>query len=148
MNNHVLSLLLASAVAPISVFAEGGIGIADTPGEIDRIDPGVEAVIRMNAADPTYDVWKHIRDDISEGRKPGPINIQRYPGGMPWVGIPTFFNLPVALTPEDLKAGEVEVAILGAEFYNSARVQSYGPTEMRASTKSEIYHAWGSWVIP
>jgi arginase family enzyme len=29
-------------------------------------------------------------------------------------GIPTFFKLPIALTPEDLKAGDVDVAIIGA----------------------------------
>ena len=54
------------------------------------------------------------RDDLKEGRDPGPINIQRYPGGMTPQGIPSFFRLPVAMTPDDLRAGQVEVAILGA----------------------------------
>lgn len=144
------NLLTAAAIAAFlpALAAAQSTGTADHPGEIDPIDEGVDPVILMNPDDPTYDVWKKFRSDLSEGREPGPINIQRYSGGMPWIGIPTFFNLPVALTPEDLKAGDVEVAILGAEFYNSARVQSYGPTEMRASTKSEIYHAWGDWVMP
>jgi agmatinase len=147
MNRLLLAITIAVFASPSAVLAQS-IGTADTPGEIDPIDEGVEPLIRLNPDDPTYDAWKHMRDDLSEGREPGPINIQRFTGNMPWVGIPTFFNLPIALLPEDLKAGEVEVAILGAEFYNSARVQSYGPTEMRASTKSEIYHAWGSWVMP
>ena len=102
----------------------------------------------MNADDPTYDVWKHIRDDISKDRKPGPINVQRYYGGMPWVGIPTFFHLPVALTPEDLKAGNVEVAIFGAELIGDMRARSYGPQEMRNPHRSEVYHNWGAFVMP
>ena len=61
--------------------------------------------------DPTYDLWKLVRDDLSEGREPGPIDVQRYYGGLGWQGIPTFFRLPVALTPEDLKAGKVDVLI-------------------------------------
>jgi agmatinase len=119
----------------------------DEPNEQDPIDQGVEPLIRLNADDPSYDIWKKIREDISEGREPGPINIQRFTGGFPWQGMPTFFHLPVALTPEDLKAGQVEVAIFGAEMYNGMRVQSYGPMEMRAPMKSEIYHNWG-WHMP
>jgi hypothetical protein len=49
-----------------------------------------------------------------KGREAGPINIQRFQGGAGWFGIPAFYKLPVALTPEDLKAGNVDVAIFGA----------------------------------
>lgn len=137
-------LLLTAALATVlPAFAAAQVVSLDEPEEQDRIDQGVEPLIRLNADDPSYDIWKKIREDISEGREPGPINIQRFLGGFPWQGMPTFFHLPVALTPEDLKAGQVEVAIFGAEMYNGMRVQSYGPMEMRAPMKSEVYHNWG-----
>ena len=63
---------------------------------------GVKPVIPMDTADPSYDMWKIPREDLSKGREPGPINVQRYPGGMGFMGIPTYFRLPIALTPEDL----------------------------------------------
>jgi hypothetical protein len=47
-------------------------------------------------------------------RKPGPIDVRQYDMAPFWLGIPTFFHQPIALTPEDLKAGKVEVAMLGA----------------------------------
>ena len=43
-------------------------------------------------------------------RDPGPIDIQRTTTGFMYQGIPTFFRSPVALTPEDLRAGDVDVA--------------------------------------
>lgn len=147
MNYPSLLIVTALALAPSAALAQD-IGTPDKPGEIDPLDPEDEALYKLDLDDPTGEAWKIIRKDLGKGREPGPINIHRYPGGMPWIGIPTFFSLPVALTPEDLKAGEVDVAILGAEFYNSPRVQSYGPTEMRANTKSAIYHAWGDWEMP
>lgn len=107
-----------------------------------------EGYVKLNPDDPGYDMWKKVREDLSEGRKPGPINVQRFEGGFPWVGIPTFFHLPVALTPEDLKAGEVEVAIMGAELVGGMRARTWGPMEMRNPHRSEVYHIWGSWAMP
>ena len=63
-------------------------------------------------------------------------------------GIPTFFHLPIALTPEDLKAGDVEVAIFGAELIGDMRARSYGPQEMRNPHRSEVYHNWGAFAMP
>lgn len=78
-------------------------------------------VIRLNPNDPTLDAWKELRDTSNDPkREPGPINIQRMSGGQGWTGIPTFFMLPVALTPEDLIAGEVDVAIMGAPSIQEA----------------------------
>ncbi len=105
-------------------------------------------MIQLNPDDPSFDVWKKIRDDISDGREPGPINVQRFVGGTPWEGIPTFFHLPIALTPEDLKAGEVEVAIFGAEMIGDMRARSFGPQEMRNPHRSEVYHNWGAFAMP
>ena len=146
MKNILAVSVLAALSLPLSAMAY--LGAADHPEEIDRIDKGEKPIVKLNADDPTYDVWKKMRDDLSEGREPGPINVQRYVGGMPWVGIPTFFHLPVALTPEDLKAGNVEVAIFGAELIGDMRARSFGPQEMRNPHRSEVYHNWGAFNMP
>jgi hypothetical protein len=86
----------------------------DDPGEHAPLREGEKSVIPLDTKDPAYNVWQTTRDDLMKGREPGPINIQRFPGGPGWAGIPTFFKLPIALTPEDLKAGDVDVAIIGA----------------------------------
>lgn len=137
----------------LAAFAGGAhaqvLGSTEThPSQIDPIDEGEQPYVQLNPEDPTYDAWKVIRDDLSEGREPGPINVQRYKGGFPWIGIPTFFHLPVALTPEDLKAGEVDVAIMGAELVGGMRARTWGPQEMRNPRQSEVYHLWGDWAMP
>ena len=147
MKPYALPLLLAGCLIAPTVYAQL-MGEADTSEEIDRIDEGEQPIVKLNPDDPSYDIWKKIREDISEGREPGPINIQRYNGGVPWMGIPTFFHLPVALTPEDLKAGKVEVAIFGAELIGDMRARSYGPQEMRNPHRSEVYHNWGAFNMP
>ena len=86
----------------------------DDPHEHAPIKEGEKAVIPLDTKDPSYNLWQTTREGLMQGREPGPINIQRFPGGPGWAGIPTFFKLPIALTPEDLKAGDVDVAIIGA----------------------------------
>ena len=56
---------------------------------------GARPVIVLDTSDPTYDLWKLVRDDLAEGREPGLINVQRAWGGTGWQGIPTFFKAPV-----------------------------------------------------
>ena len=105
--------------------------------------PNVQPTIPMDPDDPLYDVWKFIRDDLSEGREPGPIDIQRQPFGFGFNGIPTFFRLPVALTPADLKAGDVDIAFLGAhsDMGLGHRGASQGPNALRTSAGD--YLSWG-----
>ena len=124
------------------------IGKADRDGEIDPIHDDQQPIVQLNPNDPTYNAWKEMREDLAEGREPGPINVQRYKGGFPWVGIPTFFHLPVALTPKDLEAGQVEVAIMGAELVGGMRARTWGPMEMRNPRQSDVYHIWGDWAMP
>ena len=62
--------------------------------------------------DKSTDIWRAERE--ASGRAPGPMDVQRYQLQMEPVGIQTFFKLPVALTPEDLQAGGIDVAIFGA----------------------------------
>ena len=75
-------------------------------------------------------------------REPGPINIQKAVGGFPFQGIPTFFRLPVALSKEDLVAGKVEIAFMGASFDLSTgmRGTAFGPQAVRTG---ERIGAWG-----
>lgn len=109
---------------------------------------GAEPVIPLNLKDPTYDMWKKRREDLSKGREPGPINVQRYPGGMAWQGIPTFFRLPVALLPQDLTAGNVDVAIISAhnDMGVGTRGASRAPNDLRAN--GDVYGTWGAYSMP
>ena len=80
---------------------------------IDRVYDKENRIIRLDPNDATIDAWSTPRDFSQDKREAGPINVQRYNAGVAHIGIPTFFKLPIALTPEDLIAGEVDVAIIG-----------------------------------
>jgi agmatinase len=98
--------------------------------------------------DPNLAAWKQRRDTSNDPkREPGPIHIQRYEDGHAYTGIPTFFMLPVALTQKDLKAGAVDVAIVGAPLDTSIgmRGAAFGPRAMRTS-ENNLY--WGAWSDP
>ena len=120
----------------------------DSPEEMAPAPPGVEPVIPLDKEDPTYNLWKKRRSDLEEGREPGPINIQRYPGGITPQGIPSFFRLPVALTANDLRAGQVEVAIVGAyiDMGLGSRGAVFGPQAFRAPPAD--YGTWGAFSMP
>jgi agmatinase len=100
--------------------------------------------IPLEPRDSSRDV-RTLRRDVAErggDRKPGPINIQQTYGGLAFQGIPTFFKSPVALTPEDLKVGNVDIAIMGASVDLSVgqRGTAYGPQAIRTG---EVYNPWG-----
>ena len=127
------------------------VGIDDTPDSPREMAPakeGVEPVIPLNTKDPTFDLWKLVRDNLSEGREPGPIDIQRTWGGFGHQGIPTFFRLPVALVPEDLEAGQVDVAMMGAhtDMGLGSRGASRGPAAFREARYE--YVTWGEYSMP
>lgn len=65
-------------------------------------------------------------------REPGPFSVHRYL--FPKSGVPTFGGAKVAIWPEDLVAGNVDVAIIGVPTNMSSgrRDASAGPAEMRA----------------
>lgn len=68
--------------------------------------------IPFNGQSSKYNAWRLKRPRLMDPeREVGPIKLGRYDGGG---GPRTFGGFPLALTPEDLKAGEVDVAILGA----------------------------------
>ncbi len=68
-----------------------------------------------------------------EGREPGPINIQSTVAGYAQLGIPTFFRSPVAICPQDLVAGDVDIAIMGApvDLGIGMRGTGFGPSAIR-----------------
>ena len=102
-----------------------------TPSVFERED----GAIPMNTDDPSYDLWSQLRDGSDDPqREPGPI----HPGRLNRQGVLTFFQLPIAITPEDLRAGEVDVAIMGAEIDMGVgfRGAGQGPNALRFS--------WGS----
>lgn len=73
-----------------------------------RDDPN----IALNTDSPKFNAWRLRRPrSMDPEREPGPIDLGRYNGRG---GPPTFGGFPLALTPEDLEAGEVDVAIVGA----------------------------------
>lgn len=110
---------------------------------IDLIRKSPDA-IPLEQRDPTRDMNVLFRDpNDNPKREPGPINIQKTVGGFYYQGIPTFFRAPVALGPEDLKAGKVEVAIMGAslDMSTSMRGTAWGPQAVRTGEVGAM--AWG-----
>ncbi len=144
MKVFVAGLIAAVVAVPGSASAQ----VDRTPERPAPKQEGVEANIPMNPSDPTYDLWKIRREDLSAGREPGPINVQRYYGGMYWQGIPTFFRAPIALLPEDLAAGDVDVAFISAhiDMGFGVRGASRGPNDLRAN--GDVYGTWGEWSMP
>jgi agmatinase len=65
-------------------------------------------------------------------RAPGPFSVHRYL--YPESGVPTFAGARVAIWPEDLVAGRVDVAIIGVpnDMSSGRRNAEYGPRVMRA----------------
>ena len=99
-----------------------------TPSVFER-DP---TSIPLNPDDPTLDPWSQLRDaDDDPDREPGPF----YPGRLRNSGVLTFFQLPIALNPDDLRAGDVDVAILGAQVDMGVgmRGAGSGPNALRSS---------------
>ena len=107
---------------------------ATPPADTSKDD---EAVIRLNPNDPKLNEWKKLRDTSKDPkREPGPIYINRQ-SASGWSGIPTFFGLPVALNPADLKAGKVDVAIMGVPLDTGSGMKgaAFGPRALRTSEK-------------
>ncbi|MEA3277724.1 MAG: agmatinase family protein [Pseudomonadota bacterium] len=143
--------LIATALSALALSNAGAGGLLDQGLEQAAQAPireGEKPVIPLDTKDPSYNIWSTLRDFSKDPkREPGPINIQKYDLGMSWMGIPTFFHLPVALTPEDLKAGKVEVAIMGAytDMGSGMRGAAHGPNAFR---NSEVYGGWGVIATP
>ncbi len=137
----LIALLLLSGIIRIDGFSQE-VKTNDGLTHIERIKKS-KTSIPLNPDDPILEAWAQKRDFSKDPkREPGPINVQRQAGGMAYVGIPTFFKQPIALTPEDLVAGNVDVAIMGAALDMSAgrRGTAFGPNAVRTA---EGYVPWG-----
>jgi hypothetical protein len=97
-------------------------------------DPDDPAVIKLDANDYEFNTW---RERAEQDREPGLINLHRYKLTVSNHGIKTFLGRHVALTPADLKAAKVDVAIFGAAFntgFNPGSVGDvWGPMFVRAN---------------
>lgn len=97
------------------------------------------AAIPLRTEDPYFNSWKLMRPrNMDPKREPGPFSLSRYmfqngAQGMYGSGISTFAGAPVALYPEDLIAGKVDVAIVGAplDMGSGYRGAKGGPAAMR-----------------
>jgi agmatinase len=88
--------------------------------------PPDAAVIRLDPNAPDFEVCKPRDTSKDPKRDPGPIGAN---------GALTFFGLPLAVTPQDLTAGKVEVALIGAPIDMGVgyRGAGEGPRAFRAS---------------
>ena len=113
-----------------------------------HIDPDDPNVIRLRPDDETKNIWRAERDysDYPQ-RDPGAMNIQRYQLQLENVGVKTFFQRPVALTQNDLRAGDVDVAIFGAPtgVFPWSAGNAWAPAEIRYTRD---YGAYGSSSFP
>ena len=102
--------------------------MTDTVPEREPLPPD-SAIIRLDASDPNLAVWQDRDISGDPPREPGPIEVG---------SVLTFFGLPIARTPEDLVAGEVEVAFMGApvDMGVGYRGAGEGPTALRAMRRS------------
>ena len=90
--------------------------------------------IPLNTDSARFNEWRLERPrSMDPAREPGPIELGRYGGRG---GPPTFGGLPLALTREDLIAGEVDVAILGAPLNMGSGWRDSGE---RATTELRLY---------
>ncbi|MEZ0496945.1 agmatinase family protein [Sphingomonas sp. IW22] len=91
------------------------------------------ASIPLDVRSPMFNAWKLRRPAVMDpAREAGPVDLRRYLGGYGG-GFATFANAPVAFTPADLKAGKVDVAIVGAplDMGSGWRNAIDGPRAMR-----------------
>ena len=93
--------------------------------EHNRYDEGQDAPnIPFNTESPKFNAWRLQRPrSMDPEREPGPVPLGRYNGRG---GPPTFGGFPLALSKEDLLAGEVDVAILGAPLNMGSRWRDSG----------------------
>ena len=92
----------------------------------------------MDLPSTTRSGWPYPVDPNSAPpRTSGPISLHRNDNQPAYVGIPTFMSLPICLTPEDLVAGKVDVAVLGAPVDTSTghRGAAFGPRALRSDER-------------
>ncbi len=82
--------------------------------------------------DDDYAAFFMRTDRSNDARPAGLINVQRYQFAFSKWAFPTYLGAPIALTPEDLKAGNVDVAIVGVPSdFNLTGGQGWAANQMR-----------------
>ena len=137
-----LMLIVGSSVGP--AFAAEDFDPKTEKTLLEMMEGSPDA-IPLEPRDPSRDV-RTLRRTVEErqgDREPGIIKIHQTYGGMAFQGVSTFLKSDIALTPADLKAGEVDVAIMGASTDLSVgqRGTAYGPGAIR---NGEVYAPWGT----
>ena len=104
-------------------------------------DPQVLAALDALSADLSPSLGTGLdghgaRDPYGQaaGRAAGPVHVDRGDGGGSF-GLQTFGKLPVCLTPEDLVAGEIDVAVCGVPWDATATARPgtrFGPQAIRS----------------
>ena len=110
--------------------------------EAQPIREGEKPMIPLDTGDPTFNLWRTLRE-LDPDRKPGIINVQKYDFGMAYNAMPTFFFAPIAMSPADLKASKVDIAIMGAvpDMGTGMRGAAHGPNAFR---NSNVYGGYGA----
>ena len=140
---RVQRLLLAALFSLISQTAIAQDLGHEYDGPVAPIRKGEKAIIPLDTGDPSYNAWRQLRDLSKDPkREAGVINVQKYDFGMSFNAMPTFFNLPIAMSPADLKASKVEVAVMGAvtDMGTGMRGAAHGPNAVR---NSQVYGGYG-----
>ena len=103
--------------------------------EESKFDPETDlASIPLDTDSEYFNSWRVKRPkSLNPAREPGPFHLSYYAGYQSYYGIRTFAGAPVAVYPEDLIAGGVDVAIVGAplDMGSYYRGQGFGPQAMR-----------------
>jgi arginase len=114
----------------IEAYLDGMIEVA----EAGKFNPETDmASIPLNTEAKGFNAWKAKRPkSLTPEREPGPIHLSRYMSGRSG-GVKTFANAPLAIYPDDLIAGNVDIAIVGAplDMGSYYRGQKFGPQAMR-----------------
>ena len=136
MKSTRLTTFLCLSLLALSFSAAAGDGIPSkwAPWK----DPENPNVIKLT---DDKDAFFERRDTSNDPkREAGPINPQRYTMGFTQSGIPTFLGAPLAFNPDDLKAGNVDVALIGLSIGDQpVPGANYAPSRMRALTDWQLY---------
>ncbi len=128
-NTGLLRRLRNKDARQLAAYVEGMMAIE----EASRFNPETDLAAIPLDTDEDYNDWRVMRPRAMDPeRAPGPINLRYYAD--PWAsGINTFAGAPVAVYPEDLVAGDVDVAIVGAplDMGSGMRGAKHGPARMR-----------------
>ncbi len=143
-----ISTLIALTV--VLLVSWPGIGLSQD-GETEGVpykwapwkDPDNPDVIKLRE-DKDY-LFKRRDRSKDAAREPGLFYPNRYYGGPTWLSIPTFLGAPIATTPEDLKAAEVDVALVGLSIGDQMIPGGrFAALKMRSLTDYQSYPAQGT----